>query len=112
MKEYQGFIPPCAIFCGECPYYIRERNPCPGAEIHCKARKCKTIYVCCIEGKGLNYCYECGKFPCRNLRNFAEIWEKNGQDLIQNQKELKRLGQRRWLDKWNKRSPNTKNKEV
>ncbi|WP_339365318.1 hypothetical protein [Vallitalea maricola] len=37
--------------------YLREKNPCLGAEEHCKHRKCKGIYVCCKEKKNHNYCY-------------------------------------------------------
>ncbi len=51
MKEYTGFIPPCGIYCGGCPNYKRDKNPCLGAEDHCKKRKCKGIYVCCVEKK-------------------------------------------------------------
>jgi len=32
---------------------MREKNRCEGAEKGCKTRKCKGIYVCCIEKKNL-----------------------------------------------------------
>ena len=102
MKEYNGFIPPCGIFCGTCPNYIREKNTCPGAEQHCKTRKCKGIYVCCIEKKGLSYCFECKSFPCSRYKKFSETWLKLGQDLIQNQQQLKELGKIEWLKQFNK----------
>ncbi len=30
--QYDGFIPPCGIFCGSCPNYTREKNRCEGAK--------------------------------------------------------------------------------
>lgn len=100
MKVYTGFIPPCGIYCGECPNYLREKNPCLGAEVHCKNRKCKGIFVCCKEKKGLNFCFECKTFPCSRLKKFAGSWMKLGQDLINNQQELQELGEKDWLEKW------------
>jgi hypothetical protein len=101
MKTYNGFIPPCAIFCGGCPVFVRKNKACLGAEDHCKKRKCKGIYVCCIEKKGLRFCYQCKTFPCSRLKKFAKSWEQYGQDLIKNQLELKELGEEKWLEKFN-----------
>ncbi|WDV46461.1 DUF3795 domain-containing protein [Clostridiaceae bacterium M8S5] len=81
MKRYDGYIPPCGIYCGECPNYIREKNTCKGASEHCKNRKCKSIYVCAIEKKRINYCYECRIFPCSRFKAFRKSWLKLGQDL-------------------------------
>ena len=103
MKSYNGTIPPCGIFCGGCPNYIRDKKTCLGAQEHCKNRKCKGIYVCCKEKKGLNYCYECKSFPCSRFKKFAESWLKLGQDLILNQQQLKELGEKKWLDMKNKK---------
>jgi len=101
IKNYNGFIPPCAIYCGRCPNYIRDKNPCSGAEDHCKNRKCKGIFVCCKIKKGYDYCFECKIFPCSRLKKFSESWMKLGQDLINNQNQLKELGEKNWLEKWN-----------
>lgn len=103
MFEYTGFIPPCGIYCGICPNYIRDKNICLGATEHCKKRKCKGIYICCIEKKGYSHCYECSSFPCSRFKKFAESWIKIGQDLIENQKQLKEYGEKDWLLRWNKR---------
>jgi hypothetical protein len=101
IKEYHGFIPPCGIYCGKCPNFLRDKNPCPGAEVHCRNRKCKGIYVCCKEKKGYDYCYECKTFPCSRLKKFSENWMTLGQDLIKNQHRLMELGEIKWLDEWN-----------
>ena len=90
--EYIGFVPPCGIYCGGCPNYVRNKNRCEGAETGCKTRKCKRIYVCCIEKKGLNFCYQCKTFPCSKFKSFATTWLKYGQDLIENQEIIKEKG--------------------
>ncbi|HLP77039.1 MAG TPA: DUF3795 domain-containing protein [Candidatus Paceibacterota bacterium] len=97
IREYSGFVPPCGIYCGSCPSYTRNRSPCPGAGVHCRTRKCKTIYVCCVEKRGLRFCYECGSYPCARFRQFAETWTRCGQSLIENQKRIAELGVERWL---------------
>jgi hypothetical protein len=75
--------------------------PCRGAEIHCKRRKCKGIYVCCAERKGHRFCFECSTFPCSRFRKFAETWKKYGQDLVENQRYLEQLGEDGWIEMWN-----------
>lgn len=100
MNEYKGFIPPCGIYCGQCPNYLREKNRCQGAEEHCKKRMCKTIYICCKEKRNHNFCYECNIFPCNRIKKFSQSWTKLGQDLIVNQQQLKELGEAKWLEKW------------
>lgn len=108
MKQYNGFIPPCGIYCGGCPRYLRKKDPCLGAGEHCKKRRCKGIFVCCREKKNYNYCYECKSFPCSRFKKFAESWMKLGQDLVLNQHQLKELGEKKWLEKWNNSSLDNK----
>ncbi len=101
MKKYYGFVPPCGLFCGACPNFVREKNSCLGAEVHCKKRKCKGIYVCCIEKRGHDFCYECEIFPCSRLKRFAKTWEKYGQNVIENQRMIKAIGKQKWMKQWN-----------
>jgi hypothetical protein len=97
VTEYRGYVPPCGIFCGGCPRYLRERNPCPGAEIRCLQRKCKGIYVCCVEKRQYRFCFECDISPCSRFKAFADTWHKHGQDLIRNQEDLQELGEVEWI---------------
>lgn len=94
---YNGFIPPCGIYCGSCPNFTREKNKCEGAEIGCKKRKCKGIYVCCIEKKGLEFCHQCKAYPCSTFKKFAERWVKYGQNLMQNQELIKNKGKEAFI---------------
>ncbi len=100
--KYTGFVPPCGIYCGGCPSYTREKNKCKGAEIGCKTRKCKGIYVCCVEKKKLEFCYQCQIYPCSKFKKFADRWVKYGQDLIVNQELIKTLGEKEFIKRMDK----------
>ncbi|WP_071797437.1 DUF3795 domain-containing protein [Labilibacter marinus] len=94
---YNGFVPPCGIYCGVCPVFVRDKNLCLGAETSCKTKKCKSIYVCCIDKKKLDYCYQCKTYPCSRFKKFANTWLKHGQDLYKNQELLKAKGKNHFL---------------
>ncbi len=99
--KYSGFVPPCGIFCGGCPIFTRDKNRCEGAEKRCKTRKCKGIYVCCIEKKGLEFCYECKLYPCSRYKKFADRWKKYGQNLLENQDFIRKHGKEKFIEKMN-----------
>jgi hypothetical protein len=99
--KYYGYIPPCGIYCGSCPNFTREKNRCAGADQACKSRKCKGIYVCCIEKKDLEFCYQCKSYPCARYRKFADTWKKYGQNLLDNQELIKNNGKEDFLNKMN-----------
>jgi hypothetical protein len=101
-NQYNGFVPPCGIYCGTCPNFIREKNKCLGAEIHCKSRKCKGIYICCVEKKGLEFCHQCNSYPCSRLRKFSNTWLKYGQDLLNNQELIKENGAKGFIKEMHK----------
>ncbi len=97
MKKYYGFIPPCSIFCGTCPKYLKGEDGCFGAEKHCKSKKCK-IYTCCFNKNNKRFCYECNDFPCNEFRKFSDrSFAEYGYDLIKEQKILKKIGLEKWL---------------
>ena len=79
-------VPPCGIICSACKNHVDQGGKCIGYPGGC--RKCKTLYGCCVEKKGLSYCYQCRTFPCSRFRKFNESWLKLGQDLIKNQMEI------------------------
>ena len=88
-KKYKGSFPPCGVDCNKCEKFHREKNPCPGADIHCEIRQCASFYKCCREKKGLQYCHECKKYPCSRFKQFAKLYiDKYDQDLFKNQKKI------------------------
>ncbi len=93
MRTYYGRIPACGVFCGGCPIYLREKKPCPGADINiARCENCKSFHLCCKE-KGITHCHECNVFPCTKFKRFAKNWEKYGQNFIENQMLLKESGE-------------------
>jgi len=89
---YTGRIPACGVYCGTCPVFTRDRNPCPGAEVNReRCEKCKSFHLCC-EKRGIEHCYECKAFPCSKLKNFSKRWEKYGQVIVENQHLLREVG--------------------
>ena len=85
--ERNRLVAPCGIDCGNCALHLsrhdsaamdrllargipREKLPCDGcrnAEGDCPVidEKCKT-YACVVE-KDVDFCFECGDFPCSKL---------------------------------------------
>lgn len=103
LKPYYGRIPACGVFCGGCPTYTREKNPCRGAELnHARCEKCKTFHLCCVE-KRVTHCFECDSFPCSKFKGFAKRWLKHGQDFIENQQLLKQMGEVGFLRHYNEK---------
>lgn len=97
MKEPDNFIltAPCGIYCGECEAHkakddpvLMERMkqvlktemlPCPGCRTvrgKCPAidGTCET-YTCVVE-HAVDFCFECGEFPCARLNPAADRAEK------------------------------------
>lgn len=101
MKIYNGRVPACGVFCGGCPTYTRQKNPCLGAQLNsARCEKCKTFHLCCVE-KGITHCFQCDKFPCAKFKGFAKHWLKYGQNFIENQELLKQVGEMEFLKKYN-----------
>ena len=59
MKIYNGRVPACGVFCGGCPTYTRQKNPCLGAQLNsARCEKCKTFHLCCLEKRITGFAYE------------------------------------------------------
>jgi hypothetical protein len=66
-------IAPCGMNCGICLGYLREKNHCSGCRDDSKVYP-QYCVSCIIKNCALlhetesGFCYECGKFPCRRLK--------------------------------------------
>ena len=106
IKPYYGRIPACGVFCGGCPIYTRNKKPCLGAELNkVRCERCKTFHLCCLE-KGITHCYQCDTFPCNKFKGFAKRWLKYGQNFIENQKLLAKVGSEEFIRIYNKKTNN------
>jgi len=101
LKHYQGRVPACGVFCGGCPTYVRDRNPCPGADINsARCESCKTFHLCCLD-HGVTHCHNCPDYPCKKFKSFSKRWEKYGQNFVENQALLKAEGAAAFLQFFN-----------
>jgi hypothetical protein len=100
---YTGYVPPNAAFCGGCPAFQKKKKPCPGADKGAKLKACHKIYKCCVEKKGLRFCHECDKYPCKKEAKFIKEMKEYGQKLPDNMKMIKKEGVESFLDEWNKK---------
>ena len=39
------------------------------------------ILQCCVDQKGLEYCYQCGEFPCQKLTEWSKTSKRYGEAL-------------------------------
>jgi len=95
MTEIEELAAPCGLYCGACPLYKAQTDrvlaeklaPRLGLPVEacvcsgCRAQKgrvsvmgeevCDT-YDCCVNERGLDFCYRCPDFPCSKLAPCAD----------------------------------------
>ena len=99
---------PCGIYCGTCRSYLikkknlfKEKNRKQGC-LGCRIRNknCTFIKKDCppIRKNEIEYCYECVKFPCDNLKKIDNIYlNRYNVSPIGNLKRLQEVGLEVWL---------------
>lgn len=98
-----SLVAPCGMNCGICIVYLREKNKCPGCRgtdpnkpitrVRCKIKNCKIFRT----GKA-KFCFECGNFPCDNLKHLDKRYRtKYDMSMIKNLEAIKNFGIRKFL---------------
>lgn len=101
----EQLIAPCGMNCNICYAHLRVKNQCPGCRLfnqsepvsiaRCIIRNCAPIK----EGR-MKYCYGCGSYPCKRLKNLDKRYRlKYHMSEIQNLETIKAEGIRALLDK-------------
>lgn len=91
-------IASCGMNCSICRAYLREKNKCPCCRgndiskpiscIKCKLKTCETL-----NKNKSNFCFECDKFPCSNLKHLDKRYRtKYNMSMIENLENIKKLG--------------------
>jgi len=86
---------PCGMNCGICMAYLREKDKCPGCReldeeskiscLRCRIRNCKL--------RQGNFCFECDKFPCKDLKHLDKRYRtKYDMSMIDNLENIKKVG--------------------
>ncbi len=96
-------IAPCGVICDICFGFQRNKNKCVGCNstgfkpYHCTV--CSILL--CAEKKGDKtlLCYECGKFPCRRIKDLDKRYRlKYGESPIQNLNKVKKIGVEQFIE--------------
>ncbi len=100
----KSLIAPCGMNCGTCLAYLRVKNHCPGCRIS-SAEKAVSVRRCIIksctelEKTNSKFCYECGKFPCRRMKQLDKRYRtKYSTSFIENLLLIKEKGMASFLD--------------
>lgn len=91
-EERARLVAPCGIDCGICELYVCRDNqplrdflvskgvpadklPCPGCralEGHCPVIGGQCATYACASNKNVEFCFQCGEFPCDKLNPAAD----------------------------------------
>jgi hypothetical protein len=104
-----SLIAPCGMNCGICMAYLRDKNKCSGCRgvntykpitrVRCKIKNCEFF-----QKDGAKFCFECGKFPCDNLKHLDKRYRtKYDMSMIENLEYIREYGIRKFVKKENAR---------
>ncbi|EDS72755.1 hypothetical protein ANASTE_00465 [Anaerofustis stercorihominis DSM 17244] len=86
---------PCGMNCTICYRHCFSKRPCEGClkgdrdkPKHCRVCKIKD----CVREQGYKYCYECGDFPCKLIKNLERSYKKYKVSLIENSLTVREKG--------------------
>ena len=90
-----GMIAPCGVNCLACSAHLDARRSCPGCRAPVDEIARKSCRNCakkrCAFEKGLQWCFECDRFPCNRIKSLDERYRRNyGVDLVKNGLDAKR----------------------
>lgn len=101
----RNLLAPCGLYCGECQALQDGRcGGCISRQGLClKYSKICKIFDCCINENKFRFCYECSKFPCRNFNFFKDEKYDGFSEVVNNLKEINKIGVENYLEKEVKR---------
>ena len=79
----------CGVLCLACGAHLRNKCQCPGCRAPIETISRKSCAKCakkeCAFERGIQWCFECDRFPCSRIRNLAQRYQQNYDvDLVQN----------------------------
>ena len=99
----------CGVYCGACRSYLLQKKDLfeeKGYKRGCKGciaqdKNCAFLKKGCkpLRTKEIEYCYECEKMPCDQLRRVSNPYKvKYNVDIVGNLKRMKEIGVELWLE--------------
>ncbi len=97
----------CGLDCGLCPrYYTVGTSRCPGCcgPDFWQKHPGSPILTCCVRRKGLEFCSDCGDFPCSKFKD-ADKYDSflTHQKMVSNLNFIKKYGIKKFIDQQEKR---------
>lgn len=103
-------IAPCGMNCGICIGHLRDKNKCLGCRKMSEGkpescRKCIIMHCKILKEKKMFFCSDkCEKFPCLRLKNLDKRYKTNcGMSMLENLKNIRKLGIRKFIKSEQKR---------
>lgn len=95
-KIKNDMFAPCGMNCMVCYKHLKPQKSCKGCQSNNenKPEHCRKCFIkdCVIEKKN-TYCFECGEFPCKQIRNLEKSYIKRYRtSLIENSMTVKNEG--------------------
>lgn len=105
----------CGLYCGACSVFIAnkkgiveerakewEMNPedlkCHGCKTEITAVYCKDCDIRqCAENNNIEFCFECGDYPCNRLREFRNDEWPHHSVVLQNLETIQKKGVQEWV---------------
>jgi hypothetical protein len=98
-----SLVAPCGMNCEICRAYLREKNKCPGCRgvdtnksvtrVRCKIKNCEVL-----KNENAKFCFECGNFPCENLKHLDYRYRtKYNMSMIENLENINNFGIKKFL---------------
>lgn len=119
-KEAEGTVyrydAPCGLYCGACGTILADRKGtvealaeewgrkpeelvCHGCKSETTAVFCRTCtFRDCVASRGIDYCFQCGDFPCEALAGFRDDPAPHHSVVVRNGLRMREVGLERWLE--------------
>ena len=98
-----SLIAACGMNCGICMAYLREKDKCPGCRVDDNKKpitriRCKIKTCIVFQNEKVKYCFECGDFPCKNLKHLDNRYRtKYHMSMIENLINIKKAGIKKFI---------------
>ena len=93
---------PCGMNCKVCYKHCYHGEYCAGCLTNSmgKAEHCHKCKIKdCVQSKGLNYCFECLEFPCKQIKYLEKSYNKRYQaSLIKNSEFVQKYGLEKFME--------------
>lgn len=96
MEERNWDVSVCGLNCAKCDLFPERCGGCRGSLEHHWSPDCP--FLPCAAKKGVDYCFQCGEFPCRTMLEFADDGWEHHRITVDNLRRMRKVGLQAWLE--------------